>query len=180
MSLVRYLLMVLAVSLAVPLSANEGARALPEALRSQIGDWRALGAGEMTWFGLRLYDAQLWSAAPSFAASAPYALALTYARDFAAERLVDTSVDEMRRLGMRDEATLTRWRAELARVFPDVRKGDVIVGVHWPDRGAAFYHRGQLTGEVRDPAFARAFFGIWLDPRTRAPELRSRLLGGTS
>ncbi|AKC70751.1 hypothetical protein MB84_16575 [Pandoraea oxalativorans] len=25
--------------------------------------------------------------------------------------------------------------------------------------------------------FARAFFGIWLDPRTRAPSLRERLLG---
>lgn len=180
MRAIRCFLILLAVTVGLPLAANEGARALPEALRSQTSEWRPLGAGEMTWFGLRLYDAQLWAAGPSFRGASPYALALTYARDFSAERLVDTSVEEMRRLGMRDEATLERWRAELARVFPDVRKGDVIVGVHWPDRGAAFYHRGQLTGEVRDPAFARAFFGIWLDPRTRAPELRSRLLGSAS
>ncbi len=180
MCAIRRILILLLVSFGLPLAANEGARALPEALRSQTSDWRPLGAGEMTWFGLRLYDAQLWSPAPAVTGTAPYALALTYARDFSAERLVDTSVDEMRRLGSRDEATLTRWRAELARVFPDVRKGDVIVGVYWPERGAAFYHRGQLTGEVRDPAFARAFFGIWLDPRTRAPELRTRLLGSAS
>ena len=34
------------------------------------------------------------------------------------------------------------------------------------------------TGQVDDPAFARRFFGIWLDPRTRDPELRTRLLTG--
>ena len=37
-------------------------------------------------------------------------------------------------------------------------------------------------GEVTDAAFTRAFFALWLDPRTRAPALRDALLGraGTS
>ncbi|GAA5179373.1 chalcone isomerase family protein [Niveibacterium umoris] len=177
----RHLVACLLISLtAAAAPAAETAAPLPEAVRRLAGDWRPLGGGEMTWFGLRLYDAQLWSAANGFAPDTPFALALTYARDFPAERLVDTSVDEMRRLGTRDEATLVRWREELTRVFPEVRRGDVIVGVSLPERGALFYHQGRLTGEVRDPAFARAFFAIWLDPRTRAPALRARLIGGAS
>lgn len=45
---------------------------------------------------------------------------------------------------------------------------------------AAFYHQGRLSGKVADPAFARAFFAIWLDARTRVPALRARLLGQPS
>jgi hypothetical protein len=88
---------------------------------------------------------------------------------------VQTSVDEMRRLGA-SEAQLQRWEPELRRVFPDVKEGDSIIGVHYPGRGAAFFHRGRPTGEVRDAEFARLFFAIWLDPRSRSPSLRTALL----
>jgi hypothetical protein len=30
---------------------------------------------------------------------------------------------------------------------------------------------------LADPQLARAFFAIWLDARTREPQLRARLLG---
>ena len=52
-----------------------------------------------------------------------------------------------------------------------------ICSVYLPDRGARFYANGRMTTEVDDPAFARAFFDIWLAPGTRAPALRRRLLG---
>jgi hypothetical protein len=108
-------------------------------------------------------------------ASSPSALQLDYQRDIPRDRLVQTSVDEMRRLGA-SEAQLQRWEPELRRVFPDVKEGDSIIGVHYPGRGAAFFHRGRPTGEVRDAEFARLFFAIWLDPRSRSPSLRAALL----
>jgi len=40
-----------------------------------------------------------------------------------------------------------------------------------------FYNQHRLLGAIDDPVFARAFFSIWLDPRTREPQLRARLLG---
>ncbi|MGR5254599.1 chalcone isomerase family protein, partial [Vibrio astriarenae] len=61
--------------------------------------------------------------------------------------------------------------------FVDVKPGDTLCGIYLPDRGARFYANGQLTTEVDDPAFARAFFDIWLAPGTRAPALRHHLLG---
>lgn len=138
--------------------------------------WRALGQGEMRWLGFRLYEATLWVSGERYQDSAPFALQLRYAREISRDRLVSSSVSEMRRLGWRDEAQLRRWESALESIFPDVAAGHVIVGVSLPGRGAAFFHDGRPVGEVADPEFARAFFAIWLDARTRAPELRARLL----
>lgn len=150
------------------------AQALPEALRQESESWRQWGSGEMTWFGLSLYRATLWVAGES-AESSPSALQLDYLRDIPRERLVQTSLDEMRRLGA-DEAQLVRWTNEMRRVFPDVKEGDSLVGVHYPGEGAAFYFREQLAGRVADAEFARRFFAIWLDSASRSPALRSALL----
>ena len=57
-----------------------------------------------------------------------------------------------------------------------VKAGDRITGVYQPATGAVFWRNGSLLGEVRDPVFARQFFGIWLSPQTSEPQLRRALL----
>lgn len=153
---------------------------LPGPVQSLASDWRLLGTGEARLLGVRLYDASLWVTGVAYRDDAPFALSLTYARGFSRALLVDTSLDEMRRLGAADEARLARWKLALERVFPEVSAGETVVGVNLPDGGAAFYHQGRLSGKVADPVFARAFFAIWLDVRTRVPALRARLLGLSS
>jgi hypothetical protein len=72
------------------------------------------------------------------------------------------------------------WRAgksSWSASSPMCASGEVIHGLHLPQRGAEFYHQGRLTGRIEDVEFARAFFAIWLDPRTREPGLRASLLG---
>ena len=150
------------------------AQALPDALRSEAAGLRQWGSGEMTWFGFSLYRATLWVAGES-PESSTTALQLDYLRDIPRERLVQTSLDEMRRLGA-DESQLKNWESDLRRVFPDVKEGESIVGVHYPGRGARFFHQGLATGEIRDAEFARCFFAIWLDPASRSPNLRTALL----
>ncbi len=39
------------------------------------------------------------------------------------------------------------------------------------------YLNGSPLGEVADPGFGPAFFAIWFDARTVAPDLRQALLG---
>lgn len=136
--------------------------------------WKRWGSGEMSWLGFSLYRATLWVAGSSPERS-PTALQLDYHREISSQRLVQTSLDEMRRLGA-SEAQLQRWQGELQRVFPSVRKGESIVGVHTPGQGARFYHQGQWMGDVADAEFARRFFSIWLDPGSRSPALREALL----
>ncbi len=177
-TMLRRLFLAMVLALSLPAQAT-----LPAQVRETAGltaaDWRAVGRGELRWFGLSVYEAALWVPGDRFDRSQPFALALTYARAIPRERLVSTSVSEMRRLGWSDEAQLARWQDELERVFPDVREGDTIVGVSVPGRGARFFHQGRATGEVADAEFARAFFAIWLDERTRVPELRAQLLRGS-
>lgn len=160
------------------------ARTLPPAVAAVAGPMQLAGEGEMRWLGFKLYDAALWVEARREVGEASpdvdegeHALVIRYARAITAERLVEVSVDEMRRLGERDEARLARWRTLLQQALPSVAAGDTLVGLHRPGRGASFWHQGRLTAHIDDAALARAFFAIWLDERTREPELRARLLG---
>jgi hypothetical protein len=64
--------------------------------------------------------------------------------------------------------------------FPDVQAGDRIVGIYpGAQAGCRFVHNLRTTGETPDSDFARAFFAIWLDPKTREPGLRKALLSLT-
>jgi hypothetical protein len=153
------------------------AQVLPPAAAPLVPQVREAGQGRLTWWGLHIYDARLYVSGPAFRAGEPFALALRYARDFEGQRIADTSVEEMRRLGFGNETDQRRWRDAMLALFPDVKRGDELIGVSVPGRGAVFFHNGRRIGEVDDPGFARAFFAIWLDPRTRAAELRQRLLG---
>ena len=137
---------------------------------SRLQRW---GSGEFRRFGFLVYEATLWAADDPL--RPPLALQLTYRRQIAGAAIAEASVDEIRNLGLADETRLQQWGTQMNRLFPDVRPGDRIVGDYLP-RTARFFFNGRLLGSVDDPAFARAFFAIWLDPRTSAPGLRSALL----
>lgn len=146
-------------------------------LRAELPDLRLLGQGRMRWFGLLLYDAVLWVSGPRWQWDRPFALDLRYARNFEGAKLAEASIDEIKRIGPGGTPRLDAWREAMYRVFPDVRKGDHITGLHRPGAGAEYYLNGRSTGVVSDIEFARAFFSIWLDERTREPKLRAALLG---
>ncbi|MDD3325631.1 MAG: chalcone isomerase family protein [Zoogloea sp.] len=176
----------LALAGALVLALPAAAVTLPRPVLATAGALQMAGSGEMRWFGLKLYDAALWvqpgvdAISPAGAGqplNKPYALALRYTRNISGEALVTASLDEIRRLGEADEGRLARWKPLLEKALPSVAPGDTLVGLHEPGRGASFWHQGQLTARIDDPQLAGAFFGIWLDARTREPQLRARLLG---
>lgn len=145
--------------------------------RDDLPSAKPVGQGEMRWFGLRLYRADLFSADGRYDPQQPFALALTYARTLQAERIVQASLDEMQKLGA-PTARFGAWRDAMRRAFVDVREGDVLTGVYLPNKGARFYFGDKLTASIDDPEFARWFFAIWLDPHTSEPRLRRALIGG--
>ena len=158
--------------------SHAGAVALPPAARALETGLEQVGRGELRWLGFKLYDAALWSGARGEAAiDGAHVLSIRYARAVSSARLVALSLDEMRRLGLADEDRLARWGEALAAVLPSVEAGDTLAGLHRPGQGATFWHQGRPSGALGDPELARAFFAIWLDPRTREPGLRAQLLG---
>lgn len=149
-------------------------------------DWRGdvqaaklVGEGDFSVLGFQLYRAQMWSERVPVDYDERFALHIVYARGVTRERLADTGISEIKRLASAPipADTLERWRANMLRAFVDVGPGDQLSAVYLPEKGVRFYAGDHLSSEVDDPAFARAFFGIWLDPSTRAPTLRKHLLG---
>lgn len=138
-----------------------------------------IGTGEFRVFGFDVYNARLWSAGRPLSPDQPFALELIYQRSISRDDLVQASVDEIKRLSGASVSIeqLERWKVQMQQSFVDVKAGTRITGVYLPEQGARFFVGQQLQHEVKDPQFARAFFDIWLDPRTRNPELRQQLLG---
>jgi Chalcone isomerase-like len=147
--------------------------------RDDVHSARLVGEGDFSVFGFRLYRAQLWSERVPVDYGERFALLLTYTRSIKGKRLADTGIDEIKRQAAKPIAaeTLDHWRVDMLQAFSDVEPGDQLSAVFLPGKGVRFYSGEQETAEFDDPAFARAFFGIWLDPSTRAPSLRRHLLG---
>jgi hypothetical protein len=171
-------------AVATPAAANHpGAdTGAPAHVRQYAGDAPPAGTGRLTWYGFTIYDAALY-APPGFEPTAPMAhsfvLELTYARRLEGKGIADASRDEIKRLGLATAAQLSNWHEQMRRLFPDVEKGRRLAGVNVPGSGARFYFDGRFIGSIDDLAFARAFFAIWFDERTRAPQLRESLLKAT-
>jgi hypothetical protein len=154
---------------------------LPTEVAAELPQALSAGSSRMRFFGLSIYDARLW-VAPGFLATSyakfPMALELTYLRTLYGKSIAERSLKEMQRAGPMAAEVEHRWLGAMLEAFPDVKDGDRITGVHLPDVGARFYFNGQLRSTVKDVAFSRLFFGIWLSDTTSEPRLRKELLAG--
>jgi Chalcone isomerase-like len=141
---------------------------------------RSIGAAQLKVWGFKVYDARLW-ANPEFKpddyAQRSFALEINYLRSFDNGAVAERSIQEMRGIGKFSEAQAALWLTQMQRIFPDISKGDRLVGLHTPGVGATFSFNGKPIGAIADPEFARLFFGIWLSPKTSAPQMRRELLG---
>jgi len=173
------LVMLLATAQAASIPSNSPAN-LPAHIQQELPNARLSGEGSYRWFGLKIYDAALWVGESGYQKnSARFILNLSYARNLYGERIAQASIDEIRQLDMGSSAQQQAWFTSMKALFPDVKEGTQISGVFIPEHGARFYRDGNLLGEIKDPEFARAFFAIWLDPRTSAAGLRNKLLATT-
>ena len=142
---------------------------------------RLAGKTRLTVWGFQVYDAKLWTqpgASADKLNTQPFALELTYLRAFDSLDIATRSITEMRRTAAIDDAQAKAWMDEMQRVIPNVKPGDRVMGIHRPQQGAQFWVNGKQSGEIRDPEFARLFFGIWLSPKTSEPKMRQTLLAG--
>jgi Chalcone isomerase-like len=137
------------------------------------------GHARLTYFGFKVYDADLWVDAdfkPTSFSSEPMLLNLTYLRTLKGADIAKRSKDEMAKLGRGTPEQRVQWYEKMKTVFPDVKAGDALGGLHQPGKGVKFFRNGKVLAEVDDPQFAEAFFAIWLDAKTSIPEFRKKLL----
>ena len=132
-----------------------------------------LGHGRMTYWGFTLYDAKLYA---SKELKGGIALDIQYLRKFEAKALVKQTLDELKNLGVSDTQR-AEWADPLAKAFKTVQVGDSITAIKKPESSTQFFYNGQFVSEISGESFSQAFFGIWLHPKTSAPQLRKVLLG---
>ena len=158
-------------------SLSSQAQTLPELVSRDLMGLAMRGEAALRFFGLKVYDVRLWTQMKPFTHADPFAIELVYDMNLNGKDIAERSVKEMRLQGCDDEAKLKRWGEEMARVFPDIKKGDTLIGVSIPGKEARFYNREKLIAAVPDPEFAKPFFDIWLSEKSSEPKLRLKLLG---
>jgi len=174
-----WLALAFALSLAVtaPSARAVDAPPLPSQVLALAPNLKVQGGGELTFFGISVYDGYYWSPTSGWTQDGPFALDLHYHRALDGAKIAERSLSEIAKLGYGTREQRARWGAEMRRMFPDVRSGDRLTGVNLPGGVVRYFHNGKSIGEIADPGFARAFFGIWLDPKTSEVGFRQMLLG---
>jgi hypothetical protein len=160
---------VLTCSMSLQVFAREATH-IDEALNSA----KLQGSGKLTWWGFHVYDAAFYRS--NHLNSPEFALELRYQKSFTGNAIANRSVDEMKKLGIPDSQAQT-WGKQLTAMLPNVESGQTLTAIYLPKQGTTFYFDGKSVGQIAGSEFPKAFFGIWLDPKTSAPKLREQLLG---
>ncbi|CCQ10535.1 hypothetical protein PALB_14020 [Pseudoalteromonas luteoviolacea B = ATCC 29581] len=124
-----------------------------------------------------VYTAELFAPSGQFDKSKPFRLKLTYHLDLKGKEIAKRSIQEMKEQGLNDEAKQAQWLALMVNIFPDIRKGDSLIGSRELNGATLFRYNGQEVGKIDDADFTLWFFDIWLGEKTTAPDTRRELLG---
>jgi Chalcone isomerase-like len=127
-------------------------------VQEYMNGFQPVGTGRMSVLLMDIYDA-------------------TYHRNIKGSKIADRSIVEMRKIGINDEIKLAAWHNQMRKIFPDVRQGTTLTGVLDGQGESIFFHDNKEIGRINDQEFGKAFFGIWLNEKTSAPQLRQKLLG---
>ncbi|MEB0138998.1 MULTISPECIES: chalcone isomerase family protein [unclassified Undibacterium] len=161
-------------------AGSVAAQTLPPHIQAELPYATLRGSGSFRWFGLLIYEATLYDKADKRDTNASnengLALDLHYARALDGKKIAAASIEQIERLGRGSATQRQRWLEQMRALFPDVESGTHLTGIFVPGTAARFYRDGTWLGEIRDAAFADAFFAIWLAPNTSAPALRTQLL----
>ncbi len=157
--------------------AAEEIAPLPPALAANFTQAAPHGQGSYYWGIFHVYDAALWTDATDWSYGAPFALTLRYRIDAHAKDIADETIKQLRLVSDLTPAQLESFAAELGTLYPEMKTGDTITAAYSPGKPAAIYHNSELRGTIREAAFIRPFFSIWLSERTSEPKLRAKLLG---
>ncbi len=172
MKIIRLLLIAALLSPFIPASFARNPLVVPPYLSAP----KLQGSGQLTWWGLHIYDAAFYRMGSL--ASSDFALNLRYQKSFSGSSITSRSVDEMKRIGISDSQAAV-WGKELNAFMPNVESGQTLTALYSAKQGTIFYFDGKQIGQIAGPEFSKAFFGIWLDPKTSSPKLRAELLGQT-
>jgi hypothetical protein len=74
-------------------------------LKDYLGDYYQLGTGKLSIFFIDIYDIKLFSKTESYSKDKPFAIEINYLKDVKSTQIVDSSINEIKRISKpsRDE-----------------------------------------------------------------------------
>lgn len=125
----------------------------------------------------RVYDAVLFTDSGEYPAATAVALSLNYLRNIRASQLLDNTQEQWQKLGFDNLEQQKQWLAELAKIWPDVQRGDCLLAYSPDGQSVHFYHADGLLGKIEDRLFYQQFFAIWLSEKSSYRRNRDELIG---
>lgn len=149
---------------------------VPAMARADAGDLQMVGQARLEVLWWPVYDSRLYSPGGIYVeGTRPLRLEIQYLRDIQAQDLIENTRKEWQRLGL--VGAQQQWLQDLVRLWPNVKKNDVLALALDKLGRSTFFLNGQALGTIEDPGFGRDFLAIWLSPETSRPELRLALIG---
>ena len=138
---------------------------------------RKVGTSRLTVLWFDIYDATLYSPSGSYnRAQLPLKLSLNYLRDISASQLLDETDKQWRKAAI-PPSKRRLWLAELAKLWPDIEKGQQLSFTQYSNSHGQFHLGSTALGSIRSSGFAQAFIDIWLGPATSYPSEARQLKG---
>ncbi len=104
-----------------------------------------------------------------------FALVIDYNKNISKQRLVDASIEQIKKHNQITEIDSKNIVRKLSEIFPEVKKGDQISAIYF--KGViTLEHNQKRIGIISDSIFAKQFINIWLNPQNEFQEMRFDLL----
>ncbi|WP_420585681.1 hypothetical protein [Ruegeria sp.] len=131
------------------------------------------GTATFRYLGFPLYDAQLFTPdGAAFSWSEDFGLELKYRRNVTQKALINSTLDEMKRIGRAAPV-----RDQLQTCFKAVSKGDRYLAVSDGPDTVSFWLNGRKTCTMSYPGIKRSFMSVFLGDKTRSAAFTQRLRG---
>jgi hypothetical protein len=144
---------------------------------SVASDMKLIGEGTLTVLFFKVYDVRLLADSKPFSWKNKFQLEFEYKRSITKERIIDSSIKELKRQQNVTEHNLEEWTTYLEEVIQPLQEG-IKATIKWNPQGTiTFQNEGVKSVTIKDESFARSYINIWLGEETSQPKLRSQLLG---
>ena len=144
---------------------------------SVASEMKLIGEGTLTVLFFKVYDIRLLSDSKLFSWENEFQLEFEYRRNITKERVIDSSLKELKRQHNVTEQNLEEWKTYLEEVIQPLQEGSKAT-IEWNPQGTiTFQNEGLKSVTIKDESFARSYLKIWLGEETSQPNLQSQLLG---
>ena len=140
-------------------------------------EMKLIGQGTLKVLFFEVYDVRLLAESKPFSWENKFQLEFEYRRTIAMERVIDSSLKELKRQQNVTEQNLDEWKTYLEEVIQPLQEGSKAT-IEWNPQGTiTFQNEGVKPVTIKDESFARSYINIWLGEETSQPNLRYKLLG---